>query len=404
MNWRESLRTENNTWLGIAQKIADITKEAMQSKQQSAEDITNFLRREGAEHIRLAYVEEYLSGSASFGCFFPQLRDYLEISPEQIFQNVLSNDAKQYIKSLDSYLTDSRNLEALVVHLKYKPGKELRDFVSQHLTQKREERLRKPFHSIEVEADQEEDKDIFEAIKSYISESQDQKFLPEDINLNNESALAKKGLYDKLMSFKPEPDPDHRSFLETGDKAFYKLFNDCEILVQPSLKRGVMGFTVDFLSAGELFDEYVATQSNVSVEAWKEAYIQGTFTQVEPTPKYHWQKDSKRPNKEKEFIYAKISDMAKCVGSGCLALVPIKEPTEAEKYEAHQRYKRCGNYAVPLGTRDESKPLITPKDIPNPRKPLEEAAYKIETHFGALVIPLSQEIHNLVLDRPLLTE
>ena len=93
----------------------------------------------------------------SFGCFFPQFRDFLGITSKDVFRNVSEEEAQRNLKSLDDYLTDTGNLESFVIFMKHKPGEELRKHVAALLTEKREAALNKPYHTMDLGLDPEED-------------------------------------------------------------------------------------------------------------------------------------------------------------------------------------------------------------------------------------------------------
>jgi hypothetical protein len=401
MDWKQALGIEDPRWLGIGKHLAEIVRENLEKKGYRAEDLTNYLRQQRNNHIRLSYVEEYLSGKASFGCFFPLLRNFLDISPGQIFKNSQDRGAEEYLKSLDDYLTDSNNPEALVISLKYKPGKELRDFVRTTLSSKREETLRnKAFYSMEVGPDSKENaKEVYNLIKNYVvgAKGKELKCLPENIELATSiisTQASAEVLYKNIIERTPKPSED--KFSDFGMAEFHKMFEGSSIRIQPTLNRGKIGFTVDFFSLGDLFDNYVAARSEVSVDAWREAYREGTFSKVDTKSSYGYDTP----------VTQKIENMANCVDSGLLSLVQVREPTEAQRYEAHRRWRGQGGWSMP-GPRmpgsgpapSNTKPAF--EDVPNPRSEFEETIYNVESSFG-IILPLSNLLPELVLDKPML--
>mgnify|MGYP001579136356 FL=1 len=137
MNFKQALGIANPDWRGIGKHLSILTQDALDQSGENAINLTNYLRLCSNRFIEPAYVEEYLSGNTSFGCFFPQFREYLRIEPVNIFPSVDEIQARQGLQALEQYLTDVNNPESLVIFLKYQPGKELREHVACFLSERR---------------------------------------------------------------------------------------------------------------------------------------------------------------------------------------------------------------------------------------------------------------------------
>jgi hypothetical protein len=142
-DFKEALGIENARWTGIGEHIAKITGQKLREQNKTSIDLTNRLREVGHKYIEPEYVDEYLCGKTSFGCFFTRFRDYLDIKPLDVFPKASEEEAKVHLAALDNYLLETDNLDSLEIFLKHKPGEELRNHVAQTLTKKRDETLKK---------------------------------------------------------------------------------------------------------------------------------------------------------------------------------------------------------------------------------------------------------------------
>lgn len=401
MAWKEALEIKDPKWLGIGKYLGEITRKALEKNGKNSSDLTNHLRSVGNQYIEPCYVDEYLSGNACFGCFFPQFRNELGINSFDIFKNVNLEEAQKHLESLDKYLTDVNNPESLVIFMKHKPGEELRKHVVELLKEKREKAMNKPYHSLELGLDAEEDTNRY---------MEDRREL---LKFIKDSALAIKGHSNLLNAHNGEgielapTQQQSRSLYEgivanmdeahkKNPTAYYnsRIIPNSRIIIQPAFKRGRMGFTVDFLYPdGDYFDRMISEcpekhkfleKQYVGLDAWKEAYTQGTFSTL-----------SGRENIQK------ISNMIAAVHGGVNEFIPTREPTPAERYEIHQRWAWVGGAYIPgphLKGPGEIERQMNNKPDPIGKSEFEETAYQINSGL-TLMIGLFEMLPELVKDK-----
>ncbi|MEI7719324.1 MAG: hypothetical protein WCI72_05630, partial [archaeon] len=347
MDWREALKIEDPHWIGIGKYIADVTQNSLDGQNKSGCDLTNYLRSVGNQHIEPDFVQEYLSGSASFGCFFPQFRDFLGITSKDVFRNVSEEEAQRDLKSLDDYLTDTHNKESLVIFMKHKPGEELRKHVAALLTEKREAALNKPYHTMDLGLDPEEDTNRYmedrRQLLKFVKESVRGLSEPLELSLSSDTKTTElvpqnnqNALYDGIMG-------RMKANFENNPSAYWNspIIPGSRIVVQPAAQRGRVGVTIDFLYPdGEYFDKNLSEcpeghswlkDQFVGLEAWKEAYTNGTFNTLQDSP------DRTQ----------KIANIMASLHGGVNEFTPTREPTPAERYELHQRWVWSGGRFMP---------------------------------------------------------
>jgi len=376
MGWKEALGFENPRWIKIGEHIARITQEKLKQQGKGVCDLTNHLREVGNQQIEPAYVEEYLSGKTSFGCFFPQFRGLLGIVAGDVFKNSSEEQAQQYLKSLDRYLTTTLNPEAAEIFLKFKPGEELRRHVRDFLTRKREEKLAEPYQSFTVGVGV-EPKEFDDMLRGVILEELTIRQIADRLNETG-LVLAKvpemavtiypgesnlKNLHSSLINRINEKVND-------GWHRYSLVEKDSVIKIQPALIRGKLGVTVDFYRNPDGFDRAISGEDEegigremlVGLEAWREAYAHGTFSKLESEQA--------------------LSNLGFALGFGIDEIVPLREPTPAERYEIHQRWVWAGGRYMPgeniKGPREVERQM---KNRPDPvgRSEFEETAYKINS-------------------------
>ena len=88
--------------------------------------------------------------------------------------------------------------------------------------------------------------------------------------------------------------------------------------------------------------------------------------------------------------------MCIAVGTGPSELVPCREPTEAERYELHQRWWLSGGSFNP-GPNPEIDAKMADRPDPVGRSAFESDAYSINSDW-AILIPLIDMITELVKD------
>jgi len=404
MDWRESLGIEDSRWIGIGKYIATITTKALESQRKTSSDLTNHLRFVGNEHIEVDYVNEYLSGNASFGCFFPQLRDFLRITGADVFRKNSPEEAQRNLESLDKYLTDCSNPDSLVIFLKYKPGEELRKHVAEVLTEKREKAMNKPYHSVEVGLNPDEETNRYmknrlrlkKFLIDFISDLEKRVqgesilLLPEKAGENigvSAKTNPAEALY-RAITMIVEDKEESEGYFGT------KVIPGSRIIVQQAFKRGRKGFTVDFLFPdGDYFDRLISEGDPVErcsmdhymgLDAWREAYTKGTFSTI---------KDRQR-----------IADLGFSLSFGMDELIPLREPTKAERYEIHQRWAWAGgSYSPGENTKgpQEIERQMNNKPDPVGRSEFEETAYQINSDL-TIIMGLFDQLTELVEEKPLL--
>jgi len=92
-----------------------------------------------------------------------------------------------------------------------------------------------------------------------------------------------------------------------------------------------------------------------------------------------------------------ISNLGFSLEFGIDQLVPIREPTEAERYEVHQRWVWQGGFGVPGASCDQNMILKKMKNRPDPigRSEMESDAYKINSGL-TLIFGLFDRLPELV--------
>jgi hypothetical protein len=404
VEWKKALEIDNLDWLGIGRHIAKITREKLEEQAKEVYELTNHLIFQGNRYLESSYVDDYISGEVSFGCFFPQYREFLDIKATDVFKNTDKDKAEEYLQDMDEYLTDSSNLESLVIFLKYKPGKELREYVKNTLSKKRQEAIDTPYHQRELGLDPEEDtnpymeyrRELFKFIKEFVSSYQSfkkpLKLLPcpdEDSKsiVLSEDSLKKlyEGIYGRL----------EKSYKEYHDAP--SLVPNSRIIIQPAIKRDRFGVTIDFLYPdGDYFDKLISETREgepfledyfMGLDAWREAYTNGTFSSLKGTDK------SIQP----------LSNICFALDIGVEGLVPTREPKESERYEMHQRWViSTGGYyhGTYLGSQEEIEKKQQRPD-PVSRNGFEEDAYRINSGL-AISFGLYDKLPELVAERVLL--
>lgn len=411
MDWKQALEIEDSRWLGIGKYLADITKASLAKENKTACDLTNHLREIGNQHIEPAYVDEYLSGNASFGCFFPQIRDFLGISANDVFRNVSEDQAQTYLKSLDEYLLDIDNVDSLVIFSKYKPGKELREYVRDFLTELRKEKLEKPYQSFTVGLDV-EPKEFDDLLLGTIQKSTKVKELSESSNVLQTPPTKVPNLEIMVAPGNSDFEDLRKSLIKnindkvkSGWTRYHFINEDSTLKIMPSYSRGKAGLTLDFYKSGQQVDRDISGMSYlddleemmpqakarfrrqfIDFDAWKEAYTNGTFSTIEDDQQ--------------------IANMIAHLDSGVDALVPTREPTPAERYEVHQRWVWGGGAYMPgqhVKGPGEVERMMNNKPDPVGRSEFEETAYKINSYL-TISLGLFHKLKELVEDKPLLID
>lgn len=391
MSWKKALGIEGPHWIGIGKHLGEIAKKALNRQSKTACDLTNHLREVGNKYIEPAYVDEYLAGNASFGCFFPQFRKFLGIAASDVFRKATSEEEQKHLKSLDEYLTDSCNEESFVIFLKHRPGRELREYVADFLRKKREEALNRPYHSIDVGLDPEQDKNPYMAAWRELLEllrkcnlNLGEKALlltppAESLQSETSTALAKpsepneeiyKTLVKKVTATKEDPNPRFCTTVGKGTR----------IMIYEAFMRGRRGYTIDFISPEEGWDGGFCDFCGISLEAWKELYTRGVVKDTES-----------------------ISGVCLTLGLGIDELIPTREPTPAERYELHQRWAWRGGWGIPGASCDQNMIRRKMENRPDPvgRSEMESDAYQINSNLTT-ISNLVHRLPELIKDAPLL--
>ncbi len=407
MGWKEALKIDDPRWLGVGRHIAEITKRKLSKQGKDACDLTNHLRDVGNKHIELGYVQDYLSGDVSFGCFFPQFRDFLGVVASDVFVNVSEEEAQRHLQSLDKYLTDSQNHDSLVIFMKHRPGAELRNHVAQILRTKRAEAVDKPYHTLELGLDPEEEtnpymedrRQLWRFIQDYVASIKSPLRLLPPPSENSADLVQQEhplqDLYDGIVTRMQE------SYRESPHTYYNtSVIPSSRIIVQPAYRRGRVGVTIDFLFPdGDFFDRVIVgveggeaerfPEFYLRLDAWREAYTQGTFSTLSGNG------DMQR-----------LSNICMALRMGVDEFIPVREPTESERYELHQRWviSTGGFYHAGPHIKGPQEVERKKRNRPDPtgRSEFEDDAYKINSGL-TLMIGLYKKLPELVQERPLLT-
>ncbi len=339
MEWKKSLEIDDPDWLGIGRYIAKITREKLEEQGKEVYELTNHLIFQGNRYLESSFVDDYLRGEVSFGCFFPQYREFLDIKATDVFKNTDKDKAEEYLEDMDKYLTDSSNLESLVIFLKYKPGKELREYVKNTLSKKRQEAIDTSYHQREIGLDPEEDtnpymedrRELFRFIKEFLSSYQSfkepLKLLPCPDGDSKNVALSEDSLKELYQGIYGSLEKSYN-----GGYGSPFIIPDSRIIIHPAIKRERFGVTIDFLyPEGDYFDRKISELREedpfledyfIGLDAWREAYTNGTFSSLKGIDK------SMQP----------LSNICFALNIGVERLVPTRKPKESEGYEMHQRW------------------------------------------------------------------
>jgi len=379
MSFKQALGIESPGWTNIGIHLGSLVQKALDEQGKTAKDLTEYLMSQGHRYIKEEYVMEYLDGSVSFGCFFPQVRDFLDIPAEGVLPDSSPAELMKHLKRLDEYLGDLSNPESLTLFLKYGPGEELRNHVAETLRKGREEALAKPYHSIEVgleNRDEERDRKLLEALGGY----KDQVTALTDGKPNSLVVKESEGPnYAQLVERLQEAQGDSRYGL--------KIHPGSRVVIQPAFIRGRKGITIDFFDDGEYFDRGVAEHLGISIGALKQAYTEGVFDLLE-----------EETGGIDKFGKQEISNICMVYDCGVDQLVPTRDPTEAEKYEIHQRWLMQGGMFVPgqhvKGPQEIERQMQNRPD-PNGPSEFEETAYNINSYLS-MVLSLFDHLPQLV--------
>ncbi|MBU3913247.1 MAG: hypothetical protein KKE50_04085 [Nanoarchaeota archaeon] len=404
MGWREALKINDPRWLGIGRYIAEITQRKLSEQGKDACNLTNHLRDVGNRHIELGYVKDYLSGGVSFGCFFPQFRDFLEIAASDVFRNASEEEAQRHLQSLDKYLTDSQNPDSLVMFMRYRPGEELRNHVAQLLRTKRAEAADKPYHTLELGLDPEEDtnphmgdrRQLWRFIQDYVASWTSPVRLLPPPSEDSVDLVQHPLLYNGIVKIMQE---NHR---ESPHACYNTLvIPGSRIVVQPAYRRGRVGVTIDFLYPdGDYFDRMILGVEDgdaerfpdfyLGLDALREAYTHGTFSTL-------LGKGNMQP----------LSNICMALGMGVDEFIPVREPIESERYELHQRWviSTGGFYHAGPHIKGPQEVARKKRNRPDPagRSEFEDDAYRINSGL-TLILGLYERLPELVQEIPLLTE
>lgn len=138
MRFKESLGIEDTSWMGIGRHLSRVVTDSLKEQEKSSDDLQRLLISKGFPDIKLDYIESYLQGNCSFGCFFHHIRDWLKIPASSIFKNSRQEFNQQDLSGLEAYLGEF-SLES-VDHLSIYPrGEALRRHIATYLIQKYKE-------------------------------------------------------------------------------------------------------------------------------------------------------------------------------------------------------------------------------------------------------------------------
>lgn len=397
MDWKEALGISQPNWGGIAKHLAEVTKRKLEKEGRTDCDLTNYLRSQGNDYIELSYVQDYLSGEVSFGCFFPQFRELLNISPRDVFRGLDEEGAKKNLDELDKYLTNTENPEFLITFMKHKPGEELRNYVAELLRKKRADAIDKPYHTLELGLDEEEFREkekMWENIKTYLKSLTDQRLLqaPEEnpSNLPQQESPSS-SLYNLIVQ-------EMKAMRDARSYAYYvtSVIPGSRIVMQPASKRGKKGVTIDFLyPGGDYFDKMISEcppkhqwlkDEFMGLDAWKEAYTSGTFSTLIGNEGMQ-----------------QLSNICASLEMGVNEFIPLREFKESERYEFHQRwvFNTGGYYHAGPHIKGPQEVERKKRNRPDPvsRSEFEEDAYRINSGL-LLMLGLYDFLPELVKDNP----
>ncbi|HLC53773.1 MAG TPA: hypothetical protein VJK03_04470 [Candidatus Nanoarchaeia archaeon] len=393
MEFKQALGLENPNWQSIGKHLSALTNDALKRRGMDFIGLTNYLRECGNNYIEPDYVAEYLEGRASFGCFFPQLREHIGIVPGKIFPSADGTSTASHLRALDDYLTNISNPDSLVIFLKHTPGRELREHVKNFLSEKRRALLGNPYLSLEIGIGKEPE-EIDALMKSIIRSHTDAR-----VNALSQGTLP---LSDSLSIMYAENSLSalHLEIRQAINKKcsegwsrYSPIDENSEIVIQPAVLRGKGGFTIDFFPDADAFDRRISGEDqssefkelNLGLQAWREAYMQGTFSTL-----------STRTSE-----IQKISNLMMNLEAGVDKLVPTRDLRPAERYEIHQRWEHGGGTFRPgvnLKGPGEVERQIKNRPDPLGRSEFENTAYNINSDL-TIALGLFNQLPDLVNKR-----
>jgi hypothetical protein len=403
--WRESLGIENPRWQKIAQHLAEITNRYLTKSGKTICDLTNHLRDAGNKYIEPRFVEEYLTGNTSFGCFFQQYQEFLGINPSDIFPNAQKEEVQEHLAKLIKYLGATNNLEFLVSYMIHKPGEELRNHVRNLVKEKIEKVRVPPYFSVEVGLNEDDytnpykkgQRDLMNLLKNktpWLHSIANSRLSLSENNIpskNPQNPITALTIKDIPEFYREVAEIFNKVANERGHSYFgCKVKEGTKIVIQPALLRNKQGYSVDFyentsveemlcgLNRDTRFTDYFISQ-----KALKEILEKGTFTEFQ---------DMDKLQSLINFIEMLDSDMTE--------LIPHRELREAEQFEFHQRWIWAGGWFMPgphVNGPSEIEGQMKRRKDPVGRTEFEETAYHINSSL-LKSLNLFDEIYKLTSD------
>lgn len=348
--WNESLGLEAPLWPNLGKHLASIVREAMQNQGRCALDMREVLIGKGHYPFEKEFMKEYLSGEVSMGCFFPALREELQILATRIFPNTSDPLASSHLIGLESYLTDISNFDALTPLMIHSSQDGLQKHIATYLSSKRDAIIKQPIGRVEI------------------SRKVREQLPPINEHSTDEMTTS---YFDAL---RPEVERRSAPLREEGFE-----LDDLRMSVEAPSLSNTGGLSVRFYyPSGDFFDRYVEENPLLGLERgdWVNAYQKGIVS----------------PNLVKSPFFTTH-------GINLDELIPLREFKESERFEFHQRWvmDTGGAYHASPGDESASKEMERGKQLidPSGRSVWEEIAYRTNSNLVS--------VYNLFENLPSLT-
>jgi len=154
------------------------------------------------------------------------------------------------------------------------------------------------------------------------------------------------------------------------DKA--KIMQGSRMVIEQALLHGKHGFTVSVFYPDQHVDRLISDAVEIGLDDWRHAYQTGEIGRMRE---------------------GSLSDM----GINVDEFVPVRKPTEAERYELHQRWQHQGGSFIPGAKLTPPPEGYYDKPSGVERSPFEKDAYLINSNL-ATVLTLYRHLRELTRD------
>jgi len=374
MDFKEALPIEKKDWTGIGKYLGNLVEDGLREHGSDYNHLAALLRRIGHSKMIPEFISEYLNPdtTASIGFFFVPVRKILAISPSRIFKQIDERTNQSLLQGLASYLV-SYDADTLTGFLLHRPGEELRNHVAGILRGKREEMVRECFyHTIHLDISQLEQDDnpdeVFYAAAYLVSKGYPLS-LPaaspgRQIASNAEELL--RGAVASELASSPESPPED-------------VIQRSEIRISPNQQRRERGYDIDFVYPEDYVDTVIVKGlgmfGEVPVESWQRAYTSGDLGGFEDDQA--------------------VANLGFILGFGMDELVPTRQPTEAERYEVHQRWRYNGGWGRPGLSMKQLEALEKGMPSGYEEPPTDDVVYEVNSGL-AISLPLAMMVKDLI--------